>query len=192
MFPSAISSVLAKTSAASPAARFAASISAAVNERPARAKNCSGAITDVPMMSKLGRSGQPMLAPSRANLDKVTELLQSDIGNATKFRQGGEWDIQRVKDDSGNYIFTKQYREFANVAVGYAFMGKGIGWWETAVIADLYAWKNSSFSKFESMDSAFRHLPKALTYDYATGAKLYIRNFEFKNPSSEPPFQMGQ
>ena len=132
----------------------------------------------------LDSAGQPMNGPSRANLDKVTESLKADIGNATKFRQGGDWDFQRVKDDSGNYIFTKQYREFANVAIGYAFAGKGIGWWETAAVADIYAWKNSTFGR-ESMDSVFRHLPSALTYDYAAGANLWVKNANIKNPSTE-------
>ncbi len=143
----------------------------------------------VPLIGADGRqvldsAGQALFGPSRANLDKVTKSLQSDIGNATKFRQGGDWDFQRVKDDNGNYIFTKQYREFANVAIGYAFAGKGIGWWGTAAIADVYAWKNSTFGS-EPRDSVFRHLPTALTYDYSTGANLWVKNANVKNPPAE-------
>ena len=129
----------------------------------------------------LNSAGNPMLAPSRANMDKVADELKSDfMNNKEKFRRGGEWDFQRMRDDHGNVIFTAQYCEFANVIIGYAYAASGIGWTGTAFIGDIYA-RDSHFGN-APMNPVFRYLPQALVYEFKTGAELWVRNQVFKSP----------
>lgn len=119
----------------------------------------------------LDSSGNPMVGPSRANLDTVANEFKADLSKGKEFRQGGEWDFQRVKDDSGRYIFTESYRDFANVAIGYAFSGRQMGWVEASVTADVYALFKSKFN--EPMHPILFSLPKALVYDYQQGDRVY-------------------
>jgi RHS repeat-associated protein len=141
-------------------------------------------VTDAAGAPVLDSSGKPMVGPSRANLDQITEYLRADFDNKSKFRQNGDWDFQRLRDDKGATIYTKEYREFANYAIGYAFSGSGHGWLEAAVIADAYAFLHSSFPN-EPKDPILRSLPRTLMYDYKTGGDVWAKNASLRNPQPE-------
>lgn len=129
--------------------------------------------------------GNQMYGPARANLDNVSEQLSHDLTKISEFRQGGRWDFQRMRDDSGRYIFTERYREFANVAIGYGLAAQGMNWALTSAIANTYAAFKSKYQ--EPMHPFFFALSNALIYDYRQGERLWDLHYGASNPAAAMP-----
>jgi hypothetical protein len=121
----------------------------------------------------LGPNGQPVFGPSRANLDKVASELGQNVFNLPKFGHRGEWDFQRMSDDKGNEVFTEKYRDFANIAIGYAFAANGHSWQDAASMANMYCKGTTCDFPEKDRTKQYPKLSSRQVEDYKIGEALY-------------------
>jgi hypothetical protein len=127
----------------------------------------------------IGPDKRPVFAPSRADLPAVAsqfsvELPVTGVGALMLFGHGAPYDFQRIHDDNGQVIFSSKYRDFANIAIGYAFAQSSIGPNIVAPIANTYC--SVLQCKFNSKDTRsqdFTSLPQRDVDDYKIGANLW-------------------
>jgi hypothetical protein len=120
-----------------------------------------------------GPNGQPVFGPSRANLDKVASELGQNVFNMSKFGHRGDWDFQRMSDDKGNEVFTEKYRDFANIAIGYAYAANGHPWQDAASMANLYCTVTSCDFPEKDRTKQYPNLSSRQVEDYQIGEALY-------------------
>jgi hypothetical protein len=135
----------------------------------------------------LAPDGHPIMGPDRANLDQIADGLknmQALLGTEAavawakfNFRHGGNWDFQRMTTDGllgfgKETIFTDQYKDFANVAIGYAFAALGLNLDQIATMANSYC-ANGNCTFREPMSKQYPNIPERLVKEYETGIKLY-------------------
>jgi hypothetical protein len=121
----------------------------------------------------LGPNGQAVFGPSRANLDKVSSELGQNVFNTTKFVHRGEWDFQRMSDDKGNEVYTEKYRDFANIAIGYAYAANGHPWQDAATMANLYCGVTTCDFPEKDRTQQYPNLASRQVDDYKIGEALY-------------------
>ncbi|MDR3614371.1 MAG: hypothetical protein P4L53_12480 [Candidatus Obscuribacterales bacterium] len=130
----------------------------------------------------LGPNGQPVFGPSRANLDKVASELGQNIFNMSKFGHRGDWDFQRMSDDKGNEVFTEKYRDFANIAIGYAYAANGHHWQDAASVANLYCGVTTCDFPEHDRTKQYPNLSSRQVDDYKIGEALY----RSRHPNNAP------
>ena len=130
----------------------------------------------------MGPDGKAVFGPSRADLDQVADqfgavMHVSPILALSLFGHNAPFDFQRVRDDSRNTVFTSRYRDFANIAVGYAFAASNLSADNASSVADLYCQlKACTFAKDPKKDprsAQFSALPERDVTDYQIGEALY-------------------
>lgn len=100
--------------------------------------------------------------------DASLAFLSRDTMQLFKFRQGGEWDVQRV---GGKYH--PEYVDYATVAIGLYAASTGISRDIILRIQDTYAAKYSYFDPRTKMDKTYTHLPERNVANTDLGFQLY-------------------
>lgn len=85
-----------------------------------------------------------------------------------KFRQGGEWDAQRV---GGRYH--AEYVDYATVAIDLYAASLGMSRNLILRVQDLYATANSRFDPVAKRDETYAHLPHRNVANTDLGYRLY-------------------
>ena len=94
-------------------------------------------------------------------------VLEHELLQLSKFRQGGEWDAQRI----GGH-FHAEFIDYATVAIGLYAASSGMKRDEILGIQDRYARLRSHYSAGTLMDRAYTHLPARNVANTETGFKL--------------------
>lgn len=94
--------------------------------------------------------------------------LSRELMQLYKFKQGGEWDAQRV---GGKYH--PEYVDYATVAIGLYAASVGMSRDEILRFQDVYAAANSHFGPNIEMDRTYTHLPARNVANTDLGFQLY-------------------
>lgn len=126
----------------------------------------------------IGPDGNPIKGPDRIDLDKVAEEAKSlsTFTAVTNFRHAGDWDFQRMMTDDvpgvgARPIFTKEYQNFANVAIGYILGAKGMSFDALSSYANRYCQFKCGYD--EPMSKDYPYLAERQVKDFEIGYKLY-------------------
>lgn len=136
----------------------------------------------------LGPTGEPVLFPLEFNesdvLDaarSVRDFLENDstisIGvmkataDLSKFRHGGEWDVQRI---SGRFI--SEHRDYSTIMIGRYAAIAGFSLNEILSIQNVFSRFMSKFAKNEAMDSEYIYLPVRNVVNTRIGYDLGLRD----------------
>ena len=92
---------------------------------------------------------------------QFNSFLPSDL---YKFRQGGEWDMQRL---SGK--FDENYIDYATVAIGIYSDAAGINADAILTIQNIYAGEYSKYKDGTTFDSHYKNLPASNVYNTYIG-----------------------
>lgn len=84
-----------------------------------------------------------------------------------KFRQGGEWDVQRYPE-----TFTWEYRDYSTVLIGLYGERAGASAEIILSIENAFAKIMSNFSKFEPMNATYTALPERNVFNTMLGYRL--------------------
>ena len=127
----------------------------------------------------VGPDGKAIQGPSRAvsRMESIAKQFAENPALAQfKFAHGQEWDMQRQALDNGS-VFTGEYRDFANVIIGYAGAAAHRSAADTAAVANFYCqaltFTGCSFPVNESASPEYPGLSKRLIEDYEIGYKLW-------------------
>jgi hypothetical protein len=137
----------------------------------ARSEAASNAMTQTPILVSLagpiaGLAG-PVMAP--------TEVL-------AKFMHNGPWDFQRLRSDDSRTIFTNDYKDFSNIAIGYVGASLGIDPSKITYISDQYCQATHCHFREPMAKPPYSHLPARDVADFAIGYNLWIERHSI--PSS--------
>jgi hypothetical protein len=127
----------------------------------------------------IGPDKQPVFAPSRADLPAAAaqfsaQLPGNGVGALMLFGHGAPYDFQRIHDDNGQVVFSSKYRDFANIAIGYAFAQNSMGTDIVAPIANTYcSVLQCKFNPKDTRSQDFTSLPQRDVDDYKIGANLW-------------------
>ena len=94
-------------------------------------------------------------------------VLEHELVELSKFRQGGEWDAQRI----GGH-FHAEFVDYATVAIGLYAASSGMKRQEILGIQDNYARLRSHYAAGTLMDRTYTHLPARNVANTETGFKL--------------------
>lgn len=94
-------------------------------------------------------------------------VLEHQLFELAKFRQGGEWDAQRI----GGH-FHAEFVDYATVAIGLYAASSGMRRAEILGIQNDYARLRSRYSTGTLMDRNYTHLPARNVANTETGFKL--------------------
>lgn len=100
--------------------------------------------------------------------DSGPAIMLHEIMQLYKFKQGGEWDAQRV---GGRYH--AEYVDYATIAIGLYAASAGISRDQVLSLQDLYAMANSRFDPKAEMDKTYVHLPYRNVANTDLGYQLY-------------------
>jgi hypothetical protein len=125
----------------------------------------------------IGPDGKPIVGPDRVDLEAITKDIAAHRNMLTvptaiwNFRHAGAWDFQRTMNDDGRPIFTQQYQNFANVAIGYILGSLGMSLDEMARYANAYCSVRCGYD--EPMSKQYPSLADRQVKDFEIGLKLY-------------------
>ncbi|HEY9731157.1 MAG TPA: hypothetical protein V6C89_04560 [Drouetiella sp.] len=126
----------------------------------------------------IGPDGNPIIGPDRIDLEKIAQEAKSlsTFTAVANFRHAGEWDFQRMMTDDvpgvgARPIFTKDYQNFANVAIGYILGAKGMSFDALSSYANRYCQFKCSYD--EPMSKDYPYLAARQVKDFEIGYKLY-------------------
>jgi hypothetical protein len=132
------------------------------------------------LAEQAGKDALRALAPEPLSLEPdsagaaLGKYIDTVISYMSKFRHNGPQDYQRLQSDDGKTIFTKDYRHFTNIAIGYVGAAMGLSASEVARISHSYCVaKGCSFSPEEPKSARYYTLPIVNVADYRIGAQLY-------------------
>ncbi len=94
-------------------------------------------------------------------------ILEHEASELAKFRQGGEWDAQRI----GGH-FHAEFVDYATVAIGLYASSSGMTRNEILGIQDRYAAMHSRYPAGTLMDQTYTHLPARNVANTEAGFKL--------------------
>ena len=94
-------------------------------------------------------------------------VLEHELFELSKFRQGGEWDAQRI----GGH-FHAEFVDYATVAIGLYAASSGMKRSEILGIQNNYARLRSHYTAGTLMDKVYTHLPARNVANTETGFKL--------------------
>jgi hypothetical protein len=151
--------------------------------RPEVVRN-SGVLLDPNGDPVLNMYGEQILFPLGFQTDKVMEAADSvrfslengntiEVGFAElvidlgKFRQGGEWDVQRYPGS-----FTWEYRDYSTVLIGLYGERAGMPADMMLFIENVFARVKSTFSRFEPMNPTYTALPERNVFNTMLGYRL--------------------
>jgi hypothetical protein len=139
--------------------------------RQARAEATANAAIQTPILVSLagplaGLAG-PVVAP--------TEVL-------AKFVHNGPWDFQRLRTDDSRTVFTNDYKDFSNIAIGYVGASLGIDPVKLTYISEQYCETTHCHFREPMAKPPFSHLPARDVADFAIGYNLWVERHSI--PSS--------
>ena len=94
-------------------------------------------------------------------------ILEHAAFELARFRQGGDWDAQRI----GGH-FHAEFVDYATVAIGLYAASSGIKRAEILGIQNSYAARHSRYTAGTLMDQTYTHLPARNVANTETGFKL--------------------
>ncbi len=95
-------------------------------------------------------------------------MLEHTLAELSRFRQGGDWDAQRI----GNH-FHAEFVDYATVAIGLYAASSGMKRSEILAIQDDYARLRSHYPSVTVMDRTYTHLPARNVANTETGYQLF-------------------
>jgi hypothetical protein len=131
----------------------------------------------------LGPDGKPIVGPDGIDLEKIAANLKAHHNwfslykTLYKFRHGGEWDFQRrmtddVPGQGARAIFTKEYQNFANIAVGYILGALGASLKDIGYYADKYCGvRGCHYNEPKAKD--YPNIAERQYKDYEIGLQLW-------------------
>jgi hypothetical protein len=131
----------------------------------------------------LGPDGKPIVGPDGIDLEKIATDLKAHhhwfslYETLYKFRHGGELDFQRMMTDDTpgqgvRAIFTKEYQNFANIAVGYILGALGATLQDVGYYADKYCGiRGCNYDETRAKD--FPNIAERQYKDYEIGLQLW-------------------
>ncbi|HEY9760397.1 MAG TPA: hypothetical protein V6C97_34885 [Oculatellaceae cyanobacterium] len=129
----------------------------------------------------IGPDGQPIMGPNGVDLEKISQNMLAHRNWFTvpsavwNFRHSGQWDFQRIKNDDGRAIWTKEYANFANVGVGYILGSLGMTLKDIGGYGDFYCGAVSC-DYSEKRSPEFPNLADRQVKDFEIGIELYKEN----------------
>jgi len=131
----------------------------------------------------LGPDKQPIVGPESVDIEQIASDARAHKTWRTlpaallKFRHCGEWDFQRRMTDEipgtgSRPIFTKQYQNFSNIAIGYILGSIGASLQDIGRYADKYCWaKGCDYKEPRAKD--YPNIAERQYEDYEIGIRLW-------------------
>jgi len=132
----------------------------------------------------LGPDGKPVVGPDGIDIEKIAAELRAHKNwlslyeTLYKFRHGGELDFQRRMTDDlpgqgARAIFTKEYQNFANIAVGYILGALGATLKDIGHYADKYCGIRGCHYN-EPRAKGYPNIADRQYRDYEIGLQLWV------------------